>query len=155
MPISADEKVVIGTLAGSLGIFMGAIVTRRLDKVSKRKQDILRAQIEATYPSEYWVSKAEAEKASVEKHRIEVESQERLTIDARNRQSAKETSIRDFEKNAPAEYWAHKKIEEEEKTRRHQMDLDDARRKEQLKLEREAAKRTADALDRHMRSLRG
>lgn len=118
-------------------------------QVAKVKQ----AEIDAQMPAEYWAAKQAEIEASVEKHRIETESKERLKIDERERADASKQAQREFEQTAPDGYWAAKKAEEEEKTRRHQMDLDDQRRREQVIADQALAKRQAEVLENSAKAL--
>lgn len=146
--VKIDERTAIAVVSAAIGAVAGIFATRRYDKVKKAELELATAKVQAEYPPEYWTAKAEEAKAELEIQRITTESSERLTLDERNRVAEKLKAQREFEKSAPPEYWAQKKVEEEERSRRHQMDLDDARRKDQLKIEREAAKRIEDSYRR-------
>ena len=122
--------------------------TKKAEFEAKQKQielDILEEQTK--FPPEYWAAKQAETEASVKKHEVDVASQERLEIDARTRRDAEAKAKREFEKDAPESYWAQKKVEEEERTRRHQMDLDDQRMRRQAEADRDIAKRNAEALE--------
>lgn len=107
--------IVAMTLGGVVG---GSLYVRDRDQKRKAATEIEKAQIIATYPPEYWNSKAEEAKAKSETEQACIASEERLKIDERNRIDAEREAKREFEKNAPAEYWEQKRIEESEKTRR-------------------------------------
>ena len=115
------------------GIFGGAIaIPAILEKLNDRREldndikkaeieaeaNIKKAEIEASYPPEYWQAKEAEAKANAEVKKAQIESDERLKLDARNREEEELKAIREFEKNAPDAYWEHKRVEEEEKTKR-------------------------------------
>ena len=131
-----DNKYNIIFGLGGLAIVAAAIVYIFTDKDRKK---VKKLEAEASLPPEYWAAKVEEAKASVEKHRIDTESQERLTIDSRERTALENTNKREFEKNAPKEYWEHKKIEAEECTKR-------TIEEERLKNERETARQNSQAI---------
>jgi len=121
----SNKVVALFGLAG-IGVLCGALIFSRKmteDAYTKEKElkyqtDLEIARIKKSYPPEYWNAKAAeaASKADVEKARIE--SKERLELDQRARKDAEIIRKREFEKNAPTEYWEQKRIEEEEKTKR-------------------------------------
>ena len=78
---------------------------------------VRQTQLELQYPKEYWLAKKAEEEANIEKHRIDVESQERLTLDSRKRNDLKIANQLAFEKDAPKEYWEYKKSQEIEQNR--------------------------------------
>lgn len=118
------KLVIVGSTILFGGILLANQVSERrnaqltLQKAEiEHKTQIEKAQLESTYPPEYWLAKKE-----------EVESKERLEKDKRDRADVEKERIREFEKTAPESYWAQKRFEEEEKTRREQMRLDERRR---------------------------
>ena len=157
---SSEIKIVAGIGVACVGIIAYAYVkkqdlkTKEAENLVKAKQiEFDKMEQETKLPPEYWTAKKAESEASVEKYRIDKESSERLTIDSRDRKAAEDQAKREFEKDAPPEYWAHKKVEEEEKTRRHQMDLDDARLNRQAQTERAIAAKNAEALASGAKSL--
>ena len=157
---SSELKIAAGFTIACIGIVAYSYIKKQelknkeAEKLAKAKElELDRIKQETKFPPEYWAAKKAETEASVEKHRIDKESSERLTIDARNRDYTEKKAKMDFEKDAPPEYWAHKKVEEEEKTRRHQMDLDDARLRRQARTEKEIATRNAEALVSGAKSL--
>ena len=157
---TSELKIAAGLTIACVGICAYSYLKKKDLETKKVEAELAAKQIEldkmeteSKFPPEYWAAKKAETEASVEKHRIDQESSERLTIDSRNRADAEKAAKRDFEKDAPAEYWTHKKIEEEEKTRRHQMDLDDARLRRQARTEKEIAARNAEALASGAKSL--
>ena len=85
---------------------------------AKNALELEKAKLEGTYPPEYWTAKAAEAEANAKVRQASIESEERLKLDARDREKAEKEALREFEKNAPAEYWEQKRIEEEEKTKR-------------------------------------
>lgn len=113
---------------------------------ANKRNDLKLAKIEAEYSPEYWEAKKAEAEASVAKHRLEVEAEERLKIDQRVRNDERAKAIREFEKDAPAEYWENKRIEQEEETRRFQM-------RQEAKNRYQLTDRRARALENSSRSL--
>lgn len=85
---------------------------------ANRQLDLEKTKIQATYPPEYWNAKAAESAANAEIEKTRIERDERLVIDSRVRDSAEKEARRQFEMNAPEEYWAQKRIEEQERTKR-------------------------------------
>lgn len=83
-----------------------------------RAMKIKLEEIKKEYPPEYWTAKAEEAKAKAETDKARIESEERLKIDERIRRDAEIAAKREFEKDAPAEYWEQRRIEQEEQTKR-------------------------------------
>lgn len=83
-----------------------------------KRKEIKKIEQQAKLPPEYWETKKEEARASIKKHQIDTESKERMTIDQRNRSDAERKERMEYEKNAPKEYWDHKRFVEEEETRR-------------------------------------
>lgn len=77
-----------------------------------------RVEIESTMPAEYWEAKKAETEADVKKHQIDIESEARLKIDARNREDERRKAQMEFEKNAPDSYWQAKIEEAREETTR-------------------------------------
>lgn len=157
---SYQMKIAAGSIIAIIGLGVYCYTSEKNRKIKEIEEQNRMAQLEIDkikeqqkFPPEYWLAKKAETDASIEKHRIDKESEERLTIDNRNRVDARAEATRTFEMNAPEEYWKHKKVEEEEKTRRHQMDLDDARLYRQAQLERDIAAKNADALVSGAKSL--
>ncbi len=104
-------------------------------------------RLEASLPAEYWAAKEAETKANLEKKKIQLENEKQLELDKRNRAEREAQKIREFEKDAPESYWQHKKIEEEEKTKREQMRIDDQKAKRMAEAEKDVAKRNAEAIE--------
>lgn len=137
--------IISATIIGAVG---GCLYVHDRDQKRKVATEIEKAQIVATYPPEYWNSKAEEAKAKSETEQSRIASEERLKIDERNRKDAEREAKREFEKNAPAEYWEQKRIEESEKTRREEVrHLHEASQKNA-----ELMSKTASAIERAMRN---
>lgn len=96
-------------------------------------------EIEAGYPDSYWEAKKAKEEARIEIERAKIESNERLTKDARDRETKAQEALREFEKNAPDSYWEAKKAVAREETQR-QLNA------EQIEFEREALRERNRAL---------
>ena len=114
----------------------------------KKKQieaDIKKAEIEGQYPPEYWAAKEAESKANAEIEKAKIESDERLVIDLRNRDENERAKKREFEMNAPSEYWEQKKVEEEEITKRRAND-------QRYKAEVEAAKQHQQTIESGIRA---
>lgn len=158
--ISSEAKIVAGIGAVIVGMFAltiyhGAQVDKRkyADKERQRQHDLDLKSKEATFPPEYWTAKAAEYEASVRKHQIDIQSEERLKIDQRNREDAEKQAIREFEKDAPAEYWEQKRLAEEEKTKRKQIQVEEERSRRLDEREREIARRNAQAIEAGAKSL--
>ena len=156
----SNKVVALFGLAG-ISVLCGALIfskkmtedTYTKEKELKYQTDLEIARIKKSYPPEYWNAKAAeaAAKADVEKARIE--SKERLEIDQRKREEGERARQMAFEKDAPAEYWEQKRIEETEKTKRREMELEDARRKRIEEQERYIAQRHAEAFEKGAKSI--
>lgn len=143
----------IGAICATM-IFSRSMTAKQEEKKyeNDRQTKIEIAQIKKSYPPEYWTAQAAeaAAKAEIEKARIE--SRERLELDQRARKDAEIIRKREFEKNAPTEYWEQKRIEEEEKTKR---DADKRRYEAELeatKLHSKALEESAKVAERAIKS---
>lgn len=157
---NSEVKLALGTIGifAAAGAYIFTANKRNAAKEATAYRDaqvakVKQAEIDAQMPAEYWTAKQAEIEASVEKHRITTESQERLKLDEREREDATAAAKREFEQNAPDGYWAAKKAEEEEKTRRHQMDLDDKRRRDQVRADQALANRQAEALENSAKAI--
>jgi hypothetical protein len=149
------------TIAAILGAY---IVSNQLDKrrVMKEQQaqreleaqtKLKQAEIEGTYPPEYWVAKKAEAEADAQVRQASIESEERLKIDQRNREDADRKAQREFEKDAPESYWAHKRFIEEEETKRRQLEIDDQRRRRLEEQERDIAAKQVRSLEEGTKAL--
>ena len=145
--------------AASLGIAYFATESKRTEMkkaqalLAAKEKELEMTQVESQYPPEYWEAKKVEQAEKTKRHQADLESEERLKLDQREREAAEREARREFERNAPAEYWAAKKVQEEEATRRYQMDLEDARFRHQAEVERDIAKRNAEALESGAKTL--
>lgn len=132
-----------------------AIATVGYVKKNKNHEEaeLEKVRLEASYPPEYWKAKEAEVKADADIQKAKIASHEKLTLDNRTREDKRAQELRAFEKDAPAEYWTQREVEEKEKSRRHQMDLDHARSKERDRVDRDIARRNAQALETGTRSL--
>lgn len=151
---TSQLKIAAGFTIACIGICIYSYLKKEDLKTKKAEFEARQKQIEldileeqTKFPPEYWTAKQVETTASAKKYEIDVASKERLEIDARDRRDAEAAAKREFEKDAPEAYWAQKKVEEEERTRRHQMDLDDHRMRRQAEADRDIAKRNAEALE--------
>ena len=106
-----DSKDYTNIILGAIGSFTAfaiALIVRNIKQIDT----------EAQMPPEYWISKQAETEAATERHRISEESRERLIIDQRERADAEKAKKREFEMNAPKEYWDAMAIAEREKTNR-------------------------------------
>jgi len=106
-----NDKNYINFILGAIGSFTAvtiSIIFRNIKKIDAEKE----------MPAEYWIAKKADTEAQVERYRIDVESRERLILDKRERDDAEKIRQREFELNAPQEYWDSKALEEREKTAR-------------------------------------
>lgn len=141
------------TCAGILGAGLIAAFTYLRKQKIDRDSEVEKLKAEASYPPEYWIAKQAEAKANCDIRKAEIESSTKLAIDKRDREDERAKNKMEFEKNAPSEYWNHKEIEEKERSRRHQMDLDNARSKERDRIDRDIARRNAQAVETGARSL--
>lgn len=151
-------SIIAGTVSTAIGGLLAYIYH------DKNLTKIRIAEEQAKLPPEYWESKkaeaaAEADKhaadkkAETEQQKAKLESEERLKLDARERDAVAHRERLEFEKNAPDSYWESKAKVEEEKTRRHSMDLENDRIQRQIKAERDLARRSAQLIESHKASI--
>lgn len=156
--MSGEAKVIIfcGACIGIAisGVFFNKYLNDR-NEIQRKQLDnelkLKKAELEGTYPPEYWTAKAAQAEADAKVRQARIETDERLELDARNRKDAEQAAIREFEKNAPAEYWEQKRIEEEQKTKR---EADKSRyeaEKEAAKLHNKAIEESAKAAERALK----
>lgn len=126
--MSHEELILSLGLAGIVGFSFSYIVT------NDKRQEVKKVKEQAKFPSEYWLAKAEEAKASIEKTRLDNEMKERLTLDQRTRDAAERAKRREFEQRAPKEYWEHKKIEAEERTKREKIAAEEKTKRENEEL---------------------
>jgi len=141
--------VAIGTVIG--GFAIDDYIRRRQDlqkKLADNELELKKAELEGTYPPEYWTAKAAKAEADAKVRQASIESEERLKLDARNREEAEKEALRKFEQNAPAEYWEQKRIEEEEKTKREADQRRYDAEREAAKLHNKAIEESAKAAER-------
>jgi len=147
-----------------IGIVSAFVISKQLDerrnvktqqeqKRIEAETKIKKAEIEGTYPPEYWVAKKAEAEADAKVREARIESEERLKIDQRNRDEQERKAIREFEKDAPESYWQHKRLEEEEKTKRKQLEIDDRRRQRLEEQERDIAKKQVKSLEESTKTL--
>ena len=152
--MNSNETIRLGIACATA---LGSAITAGVSYVKKNKNhdeaELEKVRLEASYPPEYWKAKEAEVKADADIQKAKIASQEKLTLDKRDREDREITALRDFEKDAPSEYWAQKEIEEKEKSRRHQMDLDHARSKSRDMIDRDIARKNAQALETGARSL--
>lgn len=142
---NSETKLLIGlAICAGVGISVFPITMYFSDK-KKHEAEIKRAEIEGQYPPEYWKAKEAEAKADAEVKKAKIESQERLEIDRRERQEAEVARKREYEMNAPTEYWEQKKVEEQEKTKR---ELN----RQRYNAEMEAAKQHKEAIESGIRA---
>lgn len=113
---------------------------------------IEKAKLEATYPPEYWLAKKAAEEANVEEEKAKIEATKQLELDKRDREDAEKAARREYEKNAPAEYWEQKRIAEEEKTKRDRARLQFEAEQEAARQHRQAIAEGAKVVDRALKN---
>lgn len=99
-------------------MFLGGIGSFTAIAVALIIRSIKQSEVEAQMPPEYWIARKAETEADVEKHRISEESNERLVIDLREREETEKARKREFELNAPDEYWQSLAVAEREKTAR-------------------------------------
>lgn len=120
-------------------------------------RDVRVEEIRKGYPAEYWsAQEAEAQERikrceleaeeRIRKHEIEVAAQERLKLDARERDAVARRERLEFEKGAPAEYWTYRREHE-------RMEAEKKIAQERSKADIEAAKQRAKALENSARNL--
>lgn len=153
--MSSEVKIIVGIGVIALGICAindynstQADKRRIADKQQAREHERRLKEMEVDFPPEYWTAKAAEHEASVKKHEIDIKSQELLKIDQRNREDAERKAIREFEKDAPAEYWEQKRIKQEEETKRRQIQADEERARRLDERERDIARKNADAIEK-------
>lgn len=156
----SNKVVALFGLAGIGAICGTAIFSKKMtedahakEKELKYQTDLEIAQIKKSYPPEYWNAKAAEASAKADVEKARLESKERLELDLREREDIEKAYKRAFEKDAPAEYWEQKRIEETEKTKRQEMEIEDARRKRIEEQERYIARRNAEAFEKSAKSI--
>ena len=143
--IGVGVAVVLG------GIEVDDYIRRRQElqkKLADNELELKKAELRGTYPPEYWTAKAAEAEADAKVRQASIESEERLKLDARNREEAEKKALREFEKNAPAEYWEQKRIEEEQKTKREADKRRYEAEQEAAKLHNRAIEESAKAAER-------
>ena len=141
--------VAIGAVVG--GFAIDDYIRRHQDlqkKLADNELELKKAELEGTYPPEYWTAKAAKAEADAKVRQASIESEERLKIDARNRKDVEQAALREFEKSAPAEYWEQKRIEEEQKTKREADQRRYEAEREAAKLHNKAIEESAKAAER-------
>jgi len=158
--ISSEVKIVAGIGTVVFGMFIIHIYEefqkqKRImaDKQRTREHELQLRETEVALPPEYWTAKAAEHEASVKKHEIDIQSQERLKIDQRNREDAERQAIREFEKDAPESYWQHKRFQEEELTKRKQLEIEDQRRRRLEEQERDITAKQVRSLEEGTKAL--
>lgn len=144
--------VTIGAVIG--GFAIDDYIRRRQElqkKLADNELELKKAELEGTYPPEYWTAKAAEAEADAKVRQASIESEERLKLDARNREEAEKKALREFEKNAPAEYWEQKRIEEEQKTKREADKRRYEAEQEAAKLHNRAIEESAKAAERALK----
>ena len=143
--IGVGVAVVLG------GIEVDDYIRRRQElqkKLADNELELKKAELRGSYPPEYWTAKAAEAEADAKVRQASIESEERLKLDARNREEAEKKALREFEKNAPAEYWEQKRIEEEQKTKREADKRRYEAEQEAAKLHNRAIEESAKAAER-------
>lgn len=105
------------TLLGIAGILvLGYAIT------NDKRIELKELEIKKTLPTEYFLAEAKESEASSKAKELdhalrmaEIDKSERLTIDKRNREDAARIQRMEFEKTAPAGYWALRAEEERSK----------------------------------------
>jgi hypothetical protein len=156
--MSGEAKVLIfvGVCAATVigGFAVDDYIRRKQDlqkKISDNELELKKAELEGTYPPEYWTAKAAEAEADARVRQARIESEERLQLDARDRAEKEKEALRKFEQNAPAEYWEQKKFEEEEKTKRESDKRRFEAEQEAAKLHNKAIEESAKAAERAIR----
>lgn len=106
-----DGKDYTNVILGAIGSFTALAISLII-------RNIKQIDAETQMPPEYWIAKKAETEAEIEKYRISEESRERLIIDQRERTDVEKARKREFEMNAPKEYWDSIAIAEREKTNR-------------------------------------
>lgn len=153
--ISQETKLIAGIAAVTLGI-VGILAyeksqadkRRYLDKENQRQHELELKKEESKLPPEYWNAKAEEHKASVQKLELDIQSKERLELDMRDREDAEKQAVREFEMNAPSEYWEQKRVQQEEITKRERLRLDHEAELEMSKRHSKALEASAKVAER-------
>ena len=160
MVINSNVKIAIA-MAGCILLIGTPVIVHEIDKkrekdireresIRKSEAEIERAKIEGTYPPEYWIAKKTKAECEANIKKAQIESDERLVIDARDREKAEREAIRAFEKDAPEEYWNQKKIEAEEYTKQVQIEAEQKTQQQlnhqRYETEKAMTKQHADAM---------
>lgn len=161
MTINSNIKIAIA-LAGCVLVIGTPVVIHEIDKkrekdireresIRKTEAEIEIAKIEGTYPPEYWVAKKTKAEREADVKKAQIESDEHLVLDARNREDAEREAIRIFEKDAPEEYWNQKRIEAEEYTKQLKIEMEQKTQQElnrqRFESEKAIAKQHSDAIN--------
>ena len=143
--MSNDGKLIFGLFALLGSCVISVPTALYFSKKRESEANIRIAEIKATYPPEYWKAKEAEVNAEVDIKKAKIESDERLLIDKRKREENEIACRRNFERNAPAEYWEQKRVAEEERTKR---ELN----RQRYKAEVETAKQHKQAIESGIRA---
>ena len=136
------DKESFVALAG-LGLLIAGVAYVATDE---SRTELKKTKIEKGYPPEYWVAKAEEARAKISIRKAEIESQERLATDRREREDVARRELLEFEKNAPDGYWEHKKTETRERTKLKEEEARLEADKARLEADKYIARRNAEAV---------
>lgn len=130
-------------ILGTVGLITLGYIAQLLIRADERE-----FYEKAKLPAEYWIAQKADVEASVERRKLELESQERMTLDSRERADAKRRELMEFEQNAPDAYWQSKIEAEKEETIR-------LLNKQHAENERIKAKQQAEQMRSIERTIRG
>lgn len=146
--MTSETKWFIFAGAGIASLIAIPTISDQINKRRDAKKELELAKIVGEYPSEYWVAKQAEADADAEVKKAQIESDERLKLDERNRAEAEAEKLREFEKDAPAEYWEQKRIESEAKAKM-EIERERCRTEEKVaKLHRDTVADSARAAER-------
>lgn len=122
-------------------IVAGTIGTILLGILSHSGTEAYKARQLKEMPDSYWEAKKAEAQSAIEIRREELAQEERLTLDKRQREQEAAAAKREFEKAAPPEYWTSL--------------AEQAKAKEQAKIERDKAAAVAKAASEFRRAANG
>ncbi len=122
--MTSEIKFILGGVAIIAGAWAFVECNKTIQQRRISEIELEKIKEEANYPASYWEAKKAEAEADAKKHELDVQSNERLELDKRDRADEEAKRLREFEKDAPKEYWHQKEIDAAEETKREKYRLD-------------------------------